>query len=197
MGVTHPWLTQATDWCWRLESGFDEDAHALAEVLVFLAQVPDRGSGKVRQCHVGSWLAKAQWYPADPADPAYGVTPLHLASSPDSPWPRLFDDTTIESHLDRLPGTKGQTAAGPSPGNHRGPPPPWSGAGSKSSVPYVPSSPTVGSERPTSGARVSASSTSGSDAANSLVRRLVRYRLPGGPSPCRLSQALRPSARTP
>lgn len=33
--------------------------------------------------------------------------------------------------------------------------------------------------------------------ANSLVRRLVRHRRPGGPSPCRLPQALRPYAPTP
>jgi hypothetical protein len=103
MGVTHPWLDQATDWTWaRLESGFDEDAHALAEVLVFLADVPDRGRAQAVGAHVGAWLATASWYRADPADPAYGVTPLHLASSPDSPWRRLFDDTTIEGHLDRL-----------------------------------------------------------------------------------------------
>lgn len=103
MGVTHPWLTQATDWCWaRLESGFDEDAHALAEVLVFLAHVPDRARAEAVGAHVGGWLAQAQWYRADPEDPAYGVTPLHLASSPDSPWRRLFDGTTIEGHLDRL-----------------------------------------------------------------------------------------------
>jgi hypothetical protein len=103
MGVTHAWLDLATDWCWaRLESGFDEDAHGLAEVLVFLAHVPDRARAEAVGGHVGAWLARAQWYRADPADPVYGVTPLHLASSPNSPWRRLFDDTTIEGHLDRM-----------------------------------------------------------------------------------------------
>jgi hypothetical protein len=103
MGVTHTWLDRATDWSWnRLESGFDEDAHALAEVLVFLAHVPDRGRAEAVSAHVGDWLAKAQWYREDPDDPAYGVTPLHLAPSPDSPWQRLFDGTTIEGHLSRL-----------------------------------------------------------------------------------------------
>ncbi len=103
MGVTHPWLDRATDWSWaRLESGFDEDAHALAEVMVFLAHVPDRGRAEAVGALLGTWLARARWYRADPADPAYGVTPLHLASSPDSPWRRLFGDTNIEGHLDRL-----------------------------------------------------------------------------------------------
>ncbi len=103
IGVTHPWLDRATDWTWaRLETGFDEDAHALAEVLVFLAHVPDRGRAEAVAAHVGGWLAKASWYRADPEDPSYGLTPLHLAPSADSPWRRLFDDTAIEGHLDRL-----------------------------------------------------------------------------------------------
>ncbi len=103
MAVTHPWLDQATEWTWtRLESGFDEDAHALAEVLVFLAYVPDRDRAEAIGEHVSAWLADVRWYRADPTDPEYGVTPLHLASSPDSPWRRLFETTNIEGHLDRL-----------------------------------------------------------------------------------------------
>jgi hypothetical protein len=103
MGVIHPWLDRATDWTWaRLESGFDEDAHALSEVLVFLAYVPDRDRAQAMGEHVGDWLTDARWYRADPADPAYGVTPLHLAPSPESPWRQLFETSNIDGHLDRL-----------------------------------------------------------------------------------------------
>jgi hypothetical protein len=103
MGVSHPWLDRATEWCWtRLESGFDEDAHALREVTVFLAHVPDRARAQTVGASVGEWLAKAAWYRADPADPAYGVTPLDLAPAPGGPWSHLFDATRIEGHLDRL-----------------------------------------------------------------------------------------------
>jgi hypothetical protein len=103
MGVIHPWLDQATDWCWaRLEASVDEDAHAISEVLVFLANVPDRDRAAAIAAHVGAWLAEAEWFRADPTEPGYGMTPLHLASSPDSPWRQLFDDTNIEGHLDRL-----------------------------------------------------------------------------------------------
>jgi hypothetical protein len=103
MGIDHPWLTRATDWCWaRLESGFDEDAHALGEVLRFLAHVPDRDRADAVGAHIGAWLATAKWYRADATDPSYGVTPLHLAPSPDSPWTRLFDAGAIDAHLDRL-----------------------------------------------------------------------------------------------
>jgi hypothetical protein len=103
MGVDHPWLTRATDWCWAtLESGFDEDAHALGEVLRFLEHVPDRDRADAVGSHVGAWLATAKWYRADAADPSYGVTPLHLAATPDSPWTRLFDAAVVDAHLDRL-----------------------------------------------------------------------------------------------
>jgi hypothetical protein len=103
LGAQHPWLDQATDWCWkRLESGLNEDAHALSEVLLFLAYVPDRERASAIGAQVPEWLAGAQWFRADPADPEYGVTPVHLAPTPDSPWRTLFDDATIEGHLDRL-----------------------------------------------------------------------------------------------
>ncbi len=103
MGVSHPWLDRATAWTWaRLESGFDEDAHALSEVLLFLQHVPDRERADRVSAHVGDWLGKASWFRADPADPEYGLTPLHLAPRPDSPWRRLFSDTDIDGHLDRM-----------------------------------------------------------------------------------------------
>jgi hypothetical protein len=44
----------------------------------------------------------SNWYREDPWDPSYGVTPLHLAPTPDSPWRRLFDDDVVEGHLARL-----------------------------------------------------------------------------------------------
>jgi hypothetical protein len=103
MGVSHPWLDRATDWCWAsLESGFDDDAHALREVLEFLANVPDRARAEVMSGRVGGWLAGARWYRADPADATYGLTPLQFAATPQSPWRRLFADTQIEGHLDQL-----------------------------------------------------------------------------------------------
>ncbi|MFJ2031613.1 hypothetical protein [Streptosporangium sp. NPDC087985] len=103
MGMDHPWLTRATDWCWSaLENGFPGDAHAMAETLVFLEHVPDRDRAEPLAERVGEWLPKLNWYRADPADPGYGVTPLHLAPTPDSRWRRLFTDDLIEGHLDRL-----------------------------------------------------------------------------------------------
>ena len=70
LGVTHPWLDRATDWTWaRLESGFDEDAHALSEVLVFLAHVPDRGRAEAVGAHVGDWLSEGRLVPGGSVGP--------------------------------------------------------------------------------------------------------------------------------
>jgi hypothetical protein len=103
MGVEHPWLTRATDWCWSaLEKGFPDDAHAMSETLVFLENVPDRDRAEPLAERVGEWLPRLKWYRSDPADPEYGVTPLHLAPRPDSRWRRLFADDVIEGHLARL-----------------------------------------------------------------------------------------------
>lgn len=102
MDVRHPWLDRATDWVWaRVDAGFDEDAHALGELMIFLAHAPGRERAERVSARVGGWLSGAKWFRADPADPAYGVTPLHFARTPDSPWRQLFDDATIDGHLDR------------------------------------------------------------------------------------------------
>ena len=109
MGVTHPWLSSATEWTWqRLEAGFDEDAHTLGEVLEFLAHVPDRARAQAISAHVGAWLPDLRWFRADPSDPTYGVSPLHFAPSPDSPWLGLFD----AGHHRRTPRPPGPGPAG-------------------------------------------------------------------------------------
>jgi hypothetical protein len=103
LGASHPWLDWASEWCWkRLELGFDEDAHALAETLMFLANATDRARAAAISPLIPSWLATAAHYRADPADPEYGQTPLHFAPAPNGPWRYLFDEVTIEGHLDRL-----------------------------------------------------------------------------------------------
>jgi hypothetical protein len=102
-GADHPWLAQATDWCWaRLESGFSEDAHALGEALLFLQHVPDRERAEAVARQVPEWLAGVAWFRSDPDDPGYGVTPLHFAPVPDSRWRPLFADDVVDAHLDRM-----------------------------------------------------------------------------------------------
>jgi len=98
LGIDHPWRDQAAAWCaGELEKGFPEDAHAMHESMIFLEHQPDVELGKVKE-----WLPKLSYYRAAADDPSYGVTPLHLAPTPDSVWRPLFDDKQLEAHLDRL-----------------------------------------------------------------------------------------------
>ncbi|MEV0848014.1 hypothetical protein AB0J21_19420 [Streptomyces sp. NPDC049954] len=106
LGVRHDWLDRATGWCLDTveREGFPSDAHAVSEVMALLAHLPERyrARGSELAAAVPGALAKAEHYRAEGDDPAYGVTPLHLAPTPDSPWRSLFSDERIDGHLDRL-----------------------------------------------------------------------------------------------
>jgi hypothetical protein len=103
LGIEHPWVGPATAYCWaELEEGLPEDAHALGEALVFLEHVPQRSRAESLARAIVEHLQKASWFRSDPADPGYGVTPLHYAPSPESRWRPLFADRAIDGHLDRL-----------------------------------------------------------------------------------------------
>jgi hypothetical protein len=144
LGSTHPWLDRATDWTWeRLESGFDEDAHSLIEVMVFLAHVPDRGRAQA---------VAPTWANGCPRPPGTGrIRRIPATGSPLSTWRRRRtapgDDCSATQPFRATSTawcvTNSQTAAGRSPGNHRGAPPLWSGAGSRPSALCAPFGPTV------------------------------------------------------
>jgi hypothetical protein len=103
LGADHPWVDAATAYCWAaLADTLPDDAHALAEVLVFCEHVPDRARAQGLAEAVVAHLPSTSWYRADPADPSYGVTPLHLVPSPTNPWRPLLADELVTGHLERL-----------------------------------------------------------------------------------------------
>ncbi|MGH8993968.1 MAG: hypothetical protein ACRDZ7_20855 [Acidimicrobiia bacterium] len=104
LGIDHPFRDRAEAWCWaELDNhGFPDEVHAMSEVMVFLEQVPDRARAEALAVRVGDWLPKLNMFRADPADPSYGVSPLHFAPTPKSRWRSLFSDEQIEGHLERL-----------------------------------------------------------------------------------------------
>jgi len=104
LGADHPWLAEATAYCWRqLESGERiEDAHELSEVFVFLEHVPDRERADKQRAMLADTLAEVTMFHLDPAAEGYGLTPLQLAPEPGSRSRALFDDALIEAHLDKL-----------------------------------------------------------------------------------------------
>jgi hypothetical protein len=121
LDVDHPWRANATAYCWQVlegsrpakhavqprrtlgpETGLPDEAHALGEALVFLEHVADRDRAAAVAAGVREHLPKVTMLRLDARDPGYGVTPLHYAANPASPWRGLFSDDTIAQHLDRL-----------------------------------------------------------------------------------------------
>lgn len=103
LGVDHPWRDAATAYCWSaVADGVPAEAHVIADVLAFLEHVPDRDRARRAVPAVAARLEEASSFRAQADDPSYGVTPLHLAPGPGSPWRELFDDDVVAAHLDRL-----------------------------------------------------------------------------------------------
>jgi len=104
LGVEHPWVEQATAYCWaQLEpSELPLEAHLLREVFVFLEQVPDQERSAAAAAKVAGSLAKASSWNEDPDADGYGLTPLSIAPMADSRWRPLFADDVLAAHLDRL-----------------------------------------------------------------------------------------------
>jgi len=104
LGVDHPWLAEATAYCWQqLESGARiQDAHELSEVFVFLEHVPDRERADKHRATLADTLARVEMFHLDPAADGYGLSPLYLAPEPGARSRALFDDALIEAHLDNL-----------------------------------------------------------------------------------------------
>jgi hypothetical protein len=104
LGVDHPWLERATEYCWGAldDGGGLADVHELSESLIFLEHVPDRQRAVVAATALAEHLGEVKLLNLDPAETDYGLTPLHLAHTPESPWRAFFTDEQIDAHLDRL-----------------------------------------------------------------------------------------------
>ncbi len=104
LGVAHSWMPAAAAYVWKQLDTVDlpTDAHALSEVLVFLEHAPERDRATAAAHQVREALAEASWFRLDPDDKTYGLSPLSVAPSADSPWRRLFGEDVIQAHLDRL-----------------------------------------------------------------------------------------------
>jgi hypothetical protein len=104
LGADHPWLTRATEWCFRsLETdGPPPEVHALRCVTRLLEHAPDRERAERCARPLAEALPGTPMYQDDPDAEAYGLTPLEFAPTPTSfgrPW---FSDDSIEAHLDGL-----------------------------------------------------------------------------------------------
>lgn len=114
-GVSHAWLTRATEYCWRQVEAFDPPgydgprweiprigtAYEARALLAFLEHVPDpRREGALDR--VGRLVLDRGLVELTCQVPGEVHTPLDYARSPKSALRTLFQDDVIESHLDEL-----------------------------------------------------------------------------------------------
>jgi hypothetical protein len=102
-GVDHPWLEGATAFCWTaLERDFEsigpDDA---VSILAFLEHVPDRERADAMFERLGKRILD-KLVALDPGASGYVKSPLEYAPQPGRLGRRLFDDATIDAHLDAV-----------------------------------------------------------------------------------------------
>ncbi len=104
LGADHPWVDEATAFCWSQLDGpeLPGEAHTLSEVFVFLEHSPETERSAMAAARVAELLAKASSWRADPDSPDYGLTPLNIAPLASSRWRSLFNENVLAAHLDRL-----------------------------------------------------------------------------------------------
>ena len=102
-GVSHPWLDGATEVMWnRIGKLTEPGAYEMFGVLAFLQHVPDRDRAREAFGRVGPLILEQNLVALDPeaTGEVHGV--LSFAPEPDSLARALFDDATIQAHLDHL-----------------------------------------------------------------------------------------------
>ena len=104
-GFNHPWRDGATEVMWRgIDQLTEPNAYEMFGVLAFLQHVPDRARAENALQRIGQSLRAL--VALDPNAEGETHSPLDFAPLPDSIARKLFDDATIEAHLDHLAGAQ-------------------------------------------------------------------------------------------
>jgi hypothetical protein len=104
-GFNHPWRDAATEAMWRgIDQLTEPNAYEMFGVLAFLQHVPDRPRAENALQRIGRPLRALATL--DPNAEGETHSPLDFAPLPDSIARSLFDDATIEAHLDHLAGAQ-------------------------------------------------------------------------------------------
>ena len=102
-GVSHPWLDGATEVMWNRIGKLNEPgSYEMFGVLGFLQHVPDRDRAREVFGRVGPLILERNLVALDPEAPGEVHGVLEFAPEPDSLARVLFDDATIQAHLDHL-----------------------------------------------------------------------------------------------
>jgi hypothetical protein len=102
--VEHRWLDEATALLWARIDALSDDPgpYAVRGLLKFLQHVPDRDRAEHAFERLGPMVFDWDLVALDPGAEGEVHTPLDFAPSPDSIGRRLFDEATIDAHLDHL-----------------------------------------------------------------------------------------------
>ena len=106
-GVRHPWLDGATEVMWNRIGKLGAvqgvaGGYEMFGVLGFLQYVPDRGRAREVFGRVGPLILEQKLVALDPEAPGEVHGVLDFAPEPDSLARALFDDATVQAHLDHL-----------------------------------------------------------------------------------------------
>jgi hypothetical protein len=102
---SHPWRDGATELMWRgIDQLTESNAYEMFGVLAFLQHVPDRTRAENAMQRIGPLLRDL--VALDPNAEGETHSPLDFAPLPDSIARSLFDDATIEAHLNHLAGAQ-------------------------------------------------------------------------------------------
>jgi hypothetical protein len=104
-GFNHPWRDAATEVMWRgIDQLTEPNAYEMFGVLAFLQHVPDRSRAENALQRIGRLLHAL--VTVDPDAEGETHSPLDFAPLPDSIARSLFDEATINAHLDHLAGAQ-------------------------------------------------------------------------------------------
>lgn len=104
-GFNHPWRDGATEVMWRgIDQLTEPNAYEMFGVLMFLQHVPDRPRAENALQRIGRSLRALATL--DPNAEGETHSPLDFAPLPDSIARSLFDEPTIEAHLNHLAGAQ-------------------------------------------------------------------------------------------
>jgi hypothetical protein len=106
-GVRHPWLDGATEVMWNRIGKLGAvqgvaGGYEMFGVLGFLQHVPDRDRAREVFGRVGPLILEHELVALDPEAPGEVHGVLDFAPEPDSLARALFDDATVQRHLDHL-----------------------------------------------------------------------------------------------
>lgn len=103
LGVEHPWLEEATRWCWgQLDGGALVGGYTVTFAVQFLDAVPDPDRAAAAVERLRPALAADGTIAVEGGQEDERLTPLTISPRPGAPSRALFTEAQISAELDRL-----------------------------------------------------------------------------------------------